>query len=174
MTITISPTGIEKQFGETEILVSRTDKDGYITYCNAFFRDITGYANKSLVGQPHNCMRHPEMPRSIFKILWDGLEERRDMFAYMKNLTTTGDHYWTFARISPSRDDKGEVVGYEASSRAPNRTTVREVIAPLYKRLCDIESKFDDADKSLEAGCAHLSALLQEKSTSYRRFVLSL
>ena len=138
------------------------------------FRDITGYANKSLVGQPHNCVRHPEMPRSIFKILWDGLEEKRDMFAYMQNLTTTGDHYWTFARVTPSRNDKGEVVGYEASRRAPNRTAVREVIAPLYKKLCDIENRFDDEEQAVEAGYAHLNDLLQEKSTSYRRFVLSL
>ncbi|WP_119307172.1 PAS domain-containing protein [Cohaesibacter haloalkalitolerans] len=175
MTTTISPTGIERRFGDSEILVSRTDKDGYITYCNGLFRDITGYGNKALVGQPHNCMRHPDMPRSIFMRLWDGLDEaKEDVFAYVQNLATNGDHYWTFARISPARDDKGDVVGYEASRRVPNRTVVREIIEPLYKELCDIEAKFDDADEGLKASNDHLSALLRDKSTSYRHFVLSL
>ena len=174
MTISISPTGIERQFGDSEILVSRTDKEGYITYCNAFFRDLTGYGNISLLGQPHNCVRHPEMPRSIFKIMWDELEAKKDVFAYVQNLTTNGDHYWTFAHITPSRDERGDVVGYEASRRVPNRTTVREVIEPLYKKLCEIENKPKSEAAGLKAGCNHLTQMLQEKSTSYRRFVLSL
>nr|WP_321462313.1 PAS domain-containing protein [uncultured Cohaesibacter sp.] len=174
MTTTISPTGIERLYDDTQILVSRTDKDGYITYCNEYFRDITGYEDRSLLGQPHNCLRHPEMPRSIFKLLWDDLEAQTDAFAYMLNMASNGDHFWAFTHITPSKDETGEVVGYEASRRVPNRTTLREVIEPLYKELHDIESRFDDEEEGLKAGSEHLASLLNEKSTSYRRFVLSL
>nr|WP_321454495.1 PAS domain-containing protein [uncultured Cohaesibacter sp.] len=169
----VSPTGIERRFGDTEILVSRTDKQGHITYCNEFFRDITGYKNKALLGQPHNCMRHPNMPRSIFKALWDGLAAKEDVFGYVQNLTTNGDYYWSFIHIAPSRDEEGNVKGYEATRRVPNRMAISDTIEPLYKELCDIENKFKDKEKSVAAGSRRLASLLEEKSTSYRNFVLS-
>ncbi|WP_316858873.1 PAS domain-containing protein [uncultured Cohaesibacter sp.] len=174
MTIKISPTGIEKRFGDSEILVSRTDKTGHITYCNAFFRDFTGYESQSLLGQPHSCMRHPDMPRAIFKIIWDTLEANTEAFAYVQNLTTSGDHYWCFAHMTPLYDDKLELSGYQASRRVPNHTVVRDTIEPLYQELRTIETKIKDKNEALQASTEHLETLLKDKSTSYRNFILSL
>lgn len=170
---TINPTGIERRFGESEILVSQTDKDGYITYCNAFFRDITGFRNEPLVGQPHNCVRHPDMPRSMFKLIWDTLEANKEVFAYLKNLTNNGDHYWAFCHLTPTYDDNGAVSGYHAHRRIPNYTAIKDTIEPLYNKLRDIEVKLGDEDKGMEASSDHFASFLNEKSVSYRNFVLA-
>ena len=163
MATSIQPTGVERHFDEGEILVSKTDTRGRITYCNQQFRDIAGYSNQHLVGEPHSCVRHPDMPRSVFKILWDALSAKREVFAYVKNLSSNGDHYWVFAHVTPSYDGNGDVVGYHSARRAPNRTVLNEVIEPLYKDLVDIENRPANRKQGLEDAHKHLTDILDNK-----------
>lgn len=174
MATSIMPTSVERFFDEGEILVSKTDTRGRITYCNELFRDIAGYTNSDLIGEPHNCVRHPEMPRSVFKILWDALSAKREVFAYVKNLSSNGDHYWVFAHVTPSYDGNGDVVGYHSARRAPNRRVLSEIIEPLYRDLVQIENKQTNRKQGLENGFAHLTNLLKEKGVSYDQFILTL
>lgn len=173
MAKSIVATGVERRFDENEILVSKTDKRGRITYCNTLFRDIAGYNNKELVGEPHNLVRHPEMPRTVFKVLWDALEAKREVFAYVKNLCSNGDHYWVLAHVTPSFNEDGDVIGYHSSRRAPNHSIVKDVITPLYDDLARAESLFTNRKQGLEAGSKHLNDLLDAKKMTYDQFVLS-
>lgn len=170
----IQPTGVERVFDEGEILVSKTDPKGRITYCNALFRDIAGYENSYLLGEPHSCVRHPGMPRTIFKVLWNNLNAKREVFAYVKNLSGNGDHYWVFAHVTPSFDAAGQIVGYHSARRAPNRQALNEVIEPLYGELLQEESKHTNRKKGLEAGFAKLESILSSKGVSYDQFILTI
>ena len=71
MRAAIVPTGVEKTFRPDQIIVSKTDTQGRLTYVNGLFVDISGYPEHELIGKPHNIIRHPDMPRSVFKLLWD-------------------------------------------------------------------------------------------------------
>jgi PAS domain S-box-containing protein len=169
----IRPTGIERTFGDNDIIVSKTDLKGRITYCNDICRDIAGYRNGELVGQPHSILRHPDMPRCVFKQLWDAIQARREIFAYVVNLAKNGDHYWVFAHVTPSLDGRGEIVGYHSSRRVANRGTVQSVIVPLYRTLLDIEQRPANRKQGLEAGHAALQDTLKSKKVSYDEFILS-
>src|ERR1017187_6768808 len=85
-------TGKERFFGEEEIFVSKTDLKGHITYANEVFLRVAGYDEEEVLGQPHSMIRHPAMPRCVFKLLWDQIQVGREIFAYVVNRAKTGDH----------------------------------------------------------------------------------
>ncbi len=89
----VEPTGREVRFGADEIIVSKTDLTGHLTYANDVFLRVAGYTEAEVIGQPHSFIRHPEMPRAVFKLLWDTIQSGREVFAYVVNLTKHGDHY---------------------------------------------------------------------------------
>ncbi|TLP43139.1 PAS domain-containing protein [Cohaesibacter sp. CAU 1516] len=170
----IMPTGLERHFDPGEMLVSKTDMKGRITYCNQLFRTIAGYSNKELLGQPHSCVRHPDMPRAVFKHLWTALEARREVFAYVKNMASNGDHYWVFAHVTPSLNGSGQVIGYHSARRAPERSILSDVIEPLYRDLRAIENGEDNRKVGLQKSTNHLADILEEKRTTYDQFILTL
>ncbi|MCP4936659.1 MAG: PAS domain-containing protein [bacterium] len=170
----IQPTGVERFFGEDDIIVSKTDLKGRITYCNDVCRDVAGYKNNELVGQPHSILRHPDMPRSVFKLLWDTIVAKREIFAYVVNITKTGDHYWVFAHVTPSINANGEIIGYHSNRRVPNRDALEKSVIPLYRQLCEIEQKPSNRKQGLEAGFHALTNLLKEKNVTYDEFVFAL
>lgn len=88
------PTGVERFFREDEVIVSKTDLKGRLTYVNRVFINISGYQEPELLGEPHSLIRNPEMPRSVFKLLWDTIGAGREIFAYVNNMSKNGDHYW--------------------------------------------------------------------------------
>ena len=174
MTAQITPTGVERHFDVGEMLVSKTDLKGRITYSNELFRSVAGYRNVNLVGQPHSCIRHPDMPRAAFKLLWDMLEDKREVFAYVKNLASNGDHYWVFAHVTPSFDNEGNVVGYHSARRAPKREVLSSVIEPLYKHLLEIEASHRNQKVGMQESYKRLTDILSDKGVTYDKFVLSL
>src|SRR5689334_2578922 len=95
------PTGVERTFGADEIIVTKTDPRGVITYANEVFLRVSALTEAEAAGQPHSIIRHPDMPRAVFKLLWDTLGERQEIFAYVKNLAADGAHYWVFAHVTP-------------------------------------------------------------------------
>jgi len=169
----ITPTGHETTFAEDEIIVSKTDLTGRITYCNRVFMRISGYDERDLLGTPHSVIRHPAMPRSVFRLLWQTIAAGREMFAYINNLAQNGDHYWVFAHVTPSLGAGGAVVGYHSNRRLPRRDAL-EKVAALYQSLLDIESGADNRKKGLDAAFDHFGTLLKDKGLSYDEFILTL
>ncbi len=100
-----------------ELIVSRTDLKGIITYANETFAEISGYSVEELVGKPHNIVRHPDMPKEIFSDLWKKLETRGHWSGYIKNLRKDEGFYWVYAEISGVFKD-GNLVEYK-SLRTP-------------------------------------------------------
>ncbi|MCB0323631.1 MAG: PAS domain-containing protein [Bdellovibrionales bacterium] len=168
----ITPTGKERFFGDDELIVSKTDPRGRITYANQVFLRVSGYSESELLGTPHSIIRHPEMPRAVFKLLWDTIAAGREIFAYVVNLCKNGDHYWVFAHVTPSFDERGEIVGYHSSRRTPSRDAV-QAVSELYQVLLAEEAKHSDRKLGMLAAHALLTRLLDEQSVRYDEFVFS-
>jgi PAS domain S-box-containing protein len=169
---TTRPTGVESPFGIDEIIVTKTDMQGTIKYANDVFLRVSRVSLKEALGKPHNIIRHPEMPRCVFKLLWETLSAGGEFFGYVQNLAANGDHYWVFAHATPSRDSNGRVIGYHSSRRRPDPAQVARV-KPVYQRLLQAEAGAADRKLSMEQGNASLQAFLTEQGTSYERFVFS-
>lgn len=106
-------TGKEVPVRIGEELVSSTDTKGNILFCNDTFRDKSGYSREEMIDQPHNMIRHPDMPESVFGVMWAGLKAGRPWMGIVKNRCKSGDHYWVDAYVTPLRE-KGVVRGYES------------------------------------------------------------
>jgi PAS domain S-box-containing protein len=171
--LAIQPTGVERFFAEDEIIVSKTDTRGRITYANEVFQTIAGYSEQELLGQPHSLVRHPDMPRSVFKLLWDTLEAKQEIFAYVVNLAKNGDHYWVFAHVTPTFDASGTVTGYHSNRRRPDPAQIDKV-KELYATLHAEERRHADRKQGMQRASAMLGRLLTEKGIAYDEFVLSL
>lgn len=167
------PTGVERVLGADELIVSKTDTSGRITYVNRTFLRISGFTEAELLGTPHSIVRHPAMPRGTFRLMWDTIRSGREFFAYVLNLAKTGDHYWVFAHVTPTFDPGGEVVGYHSNRRAVTREAI-DRIEPLYRRLVDLEATHADPGEAADASLEALSRELAAAGTTYDRFVFSL
>ena len=167
-------TGVERTFGEDEIIVSKTDLKGHITYANDVFLRVAGMTEAETIGQPHSCIRHPGMPRAVFKLLWDTLAQGKEIFAYVINRAKGGDHYWVIAHVTPSYDSSGQVVGYHSNRRVPDKKVVQTVIEPLYKQLLDIENSHANRKDGMNASFDALVNILNEKGVAYDEFIFSL
>lgn len=168
-----TPTGIERPFALEEIIVSKTDRKGHITYANDIFVRVSGYDEHELIGKPHAVIRHPDMPRVIFKLLWDTVESGRELFAYVNNLARNGDHYWVLAHITPSFDANGHIVGYHSNRRVPDASALAKV-APLYDKLRAAERRHTDRKDGLVASTAMLDGILATAGMSYAEWVWTL
>jgi len=166
-------TGNETFFGENDLIVSKTDQKGRLTYANRVFLDISGYSEKECIGQPHSMIRHPDMPRCIFKLLWDTIQDGKEIFAYVINRCKNGDHYWVYAHVTPSWNAAGEIIGYHSNRRVPDRKIIDEAIIPLYKELKAEEEKHQNRKVGLEASQNMVSAFLAERSLAYDEFIMT-
>jgi len=169
-----SVTGVEVYFDDDDIIVSKTDLKGNLMYCNDVFLAIAGYTENECLGQPHSMIRHPDMPRCIFKLLWDTIQEGREIFAYVMNRTKTGDHYWVLAHVTPSRDASGSIIGYHSNRRVPDRDVLENTIIPLYKNLLEEEKRHSNGKEALAASFAMVVDLLKQKGMEYDEFVATL
>ena len=169
----IKPTGQEVRFREDEIIVSKTDPRGVITYANHVFQRVSGYTEAELLGQPHNMIRHPDMPRCVFRLLWETLQSGQEIFAYVVNLSRNGGHYWVFAHVTPSFDDRRNIVGFHSNRRVPYADALPKV-KDLYARLLDEEQRAADSRQGIEASTRLLHGLLQQHGVTYSQFVFSL
>jgi len=169
----ITPSGREITFHEQEIIVSKTDTRGVMTYVNPVFERVSGYTEAELLGQPHNLIRHPDMPRSVFKLLWDVIASGEEIFAYVNNMARNGDNYWVFAHVTPTFDAAGGISGYHSSRRVPEPSAVQKVI-PLYRELLAIERGASSKGPGLVASTEKLMQVLDQAGIDYPEFVFSL
>ncbi len=169
-----TPTGREVFFDSNDLIVSKTDLKGRITYANDVFLKVAGYTEAEVIGQPHSIVRHPDMPRCAFKLVWDTIQAGTEIFAYVINLAKNGDHYWVLAHVTPSYDTSGALVGYHSTRRVPNPQTVQTVIVPLYRDLLAIEQSYDNRKEGMQAAFQKLLDILAEKNIRYDELVAEL
>jgi len=163
-------TPIEKEvvLKEEDFIVSKTDLKSKILYGNQIFIQMSGYAEEELLGQPHNILRHPDMPRCAFKILYDYIENGKEWFGYVKNLRKDGGYYWVFANISPTYDSNGNMIGYYSVRRKP-RDGFKSIIEPLYRQLLSIE-----ASEGMDGGIRAVEDLLNKYNMEFNEVMLKI
>ena len=118
-------------------------------------------------------IRHPGMPRAVFKLLWETIAGGREIFAYVKNMARDGDHYWVFAHVTPSFDSSGAITGYHSFRRWARRDAIAAAQG-LYDRMIEIETNTADRREGVAASTALLHKVLEQKGCDYDTFVLSL
>lgn len=170
----ITPTSTEVSFHEPDLIVSKTDLKGRLTYVNEVFCKIAGYTEAELLGQPHSIIRHPDMPRAVFKLLWDTVLAGREIFAYVKNMAKNGDYYWVLAHVTPSYDEQHQIIGFHSNRRVPDRAIVANTIVPLYAEVLQEEKKYANGKEELAAGFHFLTNFLQSRNTTYDALIFSL
>lgn len=163
-----TPTGKEIFFPEGEFIVSKTDLKGRITYGNELFIKMSGYDEEELLGAPHSILRHPDMPKAVFKLLWDTISKGEEIFAFVNNLAKNGDNYWVKAQVTPSYDDRGNIIAYHSVRRKPKRESV-ELISKVYTEMLRIEKS-----NGIEASFKYLVSILDSKGVGYDEFIFSL
>ncbi len=168
-----SLTGVERFLAPDDIIVSKTDTAGRITYANPIFLQIAGYTEEELLSKAHNIVRHPRMPRCVFKFLWDTIQGGDEVFAYVLNRAKNGDHYWVFAHVTPTRNSRGHICGYHSSRRAPDRAAIA-AITPLYDMLLAEEAKHRTPREQWEASLQLLVKALQQRGLAYEEFIFTL
>ena len=125
----------EYAFPPGATLVSVTDLKGRITYCNPAFVEVSGFARDELMGQPHNLVRHPDMPEEAFRDMWATIEAGLPWSGYVKNRRKNGDHYWVQAHATPMKDGE-RITGYLSVRTQPAPDGVQGAEA-LYARMRD-------------------------------------
>lgn len=168
----ITPTNHEIVMAEQDFIVSKTDLKGRITYANRVFMKIAGYAENELLDVQHNIIRHPDMPRGVFRLLWTTIESGDECFAYVKNMAKNGDFYWVFANVTMDHDINGNPIGYFSVRRKPSRAGV-EAITPVYQEMLRIEQQAGSRDAP-DASLNWLVDVLKGKGTTYEEFVHTL
>ncbi|TDQ28875.1 PAS domain-containing protein [Tenacibaculum caenipelagi] len=159
----------EVQWDKTKTIVSKTDVYGTILYANDVFSKTCEYSTIELVGEPHNIIRHPDMPKVAFKVLWDALKKGENFHAIVKNLTRTGRYYWVITDFTIDKDESGNIVGYTARRKSVPSGVVKK-IEPIYKTLLEIEKL-----KGEKASEMYFEAYLKEEAgKTYNEFVVDL
>ncbi len=168
----ITPLDEEILFSENEIIVSKTDIKGRILYANDVFCRVAEMATTDVIGEPHSIIRHPDMPRVIFKLLWDTLAAQREIFAYVKNMSASGRYYWVIAHVTATLDSAGKTIGYHSNRRKPTARAVKN-IQKLYDKLSTVEAKHPSRKEGLIASSDLLNRILSDRGESYDKFVWS-
>lgn len=166
----IVPTNREVMVNEQDFIVSKTDPRGKIVYANRLFMTISGYREDELLGQQHNILRHPDMPRGVFQLMWDTIAQGRECFAYVKNLCKNGDHYWVLANVTPDYDTRDQIIGYFSVRRRPSREAV-EYFSGLYREMLSAEAGAGARD-AIAASTEVLNKVIRDQGfESYETFV---
>jgi len=166
--MSITMKGNEITFSEDMFIVSKTDTKGNITYGNDTFIEISGYSEEELIGAPHNMLRHSDMPRVVFKLLWDKVQAGEEIFAYVKNRAKSGKFYWVHTYVTPTFCTKdNRIIGYHSVRRSPNSQAIK-LIAPVYAKMIQAEKS-----GGMEASSKVLNDTLQSLGVTYEQFILS-
>jgi PAS domain S-box-containing protein len=162
--MTKRPIPIDKEvaWDKTRTIMSKTDLYGTIEYANEVFVDVCGYEDYELMAQPHNIVRHPDMPKVVFKVLWENIQKGNQFHGIVKNLAKSGRYYWVITNFEYSRDENGDIVNYIARRKAVPQDVITKHIEPLYKKLLQIEQV-----SGVGASEKYLIGFLEELGLSY-------
>ncbi len=159
-----TPTDVEREVTSIDMIVSKGDAEGNITYTNPIFMKISGYTQGELLDKPHSILRHPDMPKVVFKYLWDNLKEGKEVVAYVKNLCKDGSFYWVLAQVRTAKNPDGSFRNY-VSTRKSVTDNAKAAISELYAELLRMEQE-EGVDASEQA----LEAFLTEHGQSFETF----
>ncbi|WP_456479336.1 PAS domain-containing protein [Nautilia sp.] len=168
MRTNIIPTEKETVLKEEDFIISKTDLKSRILYGNQIFIKMSGYSEQEILGKPHNILRHPDMPKCAFKILYDHIQNGKEWFGFVKNLRKDGGYYWVFANISPTYDSNGSLIGYYSVRRKP-KDGFKHIIEPLYKTLLSIEMS-----EGMEGGLRAVEELLNRHNMCFNEVMLKI
>ncbi|MBI9072453.1 MAG: PAS domain S-box protein [Melioribacteraceae bacterium] len=169
----ITPTNVEAVLRDEDFIVSKTDLKGLITYGNEIFMEFAKYKEYELLKQNHNIIRHPDMPRAVFKLLWDTIKAGNEINAYVKNMSSDGSFYWVYANVSPVIDiNTNKIKGYNSVRRKPKKRAL-DVIEPIYKQLREVENK-NGFNEGMKLSTDMLNELLESNNVSYEKFVATI
>lgn len=157
-----------KVMKDEDFIVSKTDIRGRITYCNKIFMDMAEYTEEELLGKAHSIIRHPDMPKAVFRYLWEMIPKKQEVFAYVLNRGKNGNDYWVYANITATLDERGSIIDYYSVRRKPNSKAL-DVIIPLYKKMLEVEKS-----SGVDASFKILTDILKEKGVSYDELIISL
>ena len=129
----------EEYFYEGSVIISQTDLQGIITYANKMFCETSGYKADELVGQTHNIIRHPDMPKATFTKMWQTISSGQAWNGVIKNLRNDGRYYWVETEILPILNTKEEVTGYIAVRKPASKKNISE-IEENYKKMLELEA----------------------------------
>lgn len=153
---------------DEDFIVSKTDLRDRITYCNQIFMEMAEYTEEELLGKAHSIIRHPDMPKAVFRYLWETLPKKQEVFAYVINKTKNNNYYWVYANITATLDERGSIVDYYSVRRRPNPKAL-EVIIPLYRKMISVEKS-----SGIDASFKVLTDILHEKGVAYDELIISL
>jgi len=159
----------EVTWDKTQVIMSKTNAFGIIEYANEVFVDVSGYEDYELMGQPHNIIRHPDMPKVIFKVLWENLKQGKNFHAIVKNLAKSGRYYWVITDFEIAKDENGVIVNYFGRRQSVPQEVISLHIEPLYKKLLQIE-----AASGVEFSEKYLIGFLEEKKRTYVEYIKEL
>ncbi len=173
----ITPTNKEIVMREDDFIASKTDPSGRLTYCNQIFIEFSGYTEAKLLGKQHNIVRHPDMPRSVFYLLWQTIKSGEEFIGYVKNMSKDGSYYWVLATVTPSfgkqsTNGNREIIGFFSVRRKPEASKLR-IIESLYKDMLAAEKQAGSRD-AIAAGSKVLENVIQPTGKDYREFIISL
>lgn len=165
----VSPINRESEFRIEELFFSTTDEKGVILSGNDIFVRVSGYSLNELLGEPHNIIRHPDMPRTVFKLLWDYIEGGKSIAAYVKNMAADGSYYWVVALVIP-------IHGAYLSIRFKPSSPFFAIVQDVYKELRAIEQEYGDRGAGkhdgMQRAAQRLAEILGEKGfKSYDDFM---
>lgn len=132
-------TPINEEFiHEGKVIISQTDLSGVITFANRRFCEISGYSVSELVGNPHNIIRHPDMPKAAFAKMWETIQGGQIWNGLVKNLRKDGLYYWVDTEIMPIKDENDQITGYIAARNAASRKDIKEN-EEIYQKMLETE-----------------------------------
>lgn len=134
---TVYTTETETDYPDGCLITSRTDLDGIITHANQAFMQLSGWSREEIIGQTHEILRHPDMPKAAFADLWQTVQAGQKWNGYVKNLRKDGGFYWVYATVIPNIRN-GKTVGYTSVRRKPAREKIAEAEA-LYQSMLAAE-----------------------------------
>ncbi|WP_297432104.1 PAS domain-containing protein [Sulfurimonas sp.] len=128
----------KEYFFDDNVIISQTDIKGIITYGNRVFFQVSGYKKDELIGQSHNILRHPDMPKEVFKKMWKAIQSGQAWNGLIKNLRKDGLYYWVETEILPVRDNNDEIIGYIAARKAASRKDIQEH-EEIYQKMLETQ-----------------------------------
>ncbi len=157
----------EVVWDKTQVLKIKTDKFGIIEYINDAYTDVSGYEDYELIGKLKDITHHPDMPKTIFKILQDNLRAGKNFHSVSKNLAKSGRYYWLISNYEFVENEDGEIVNYISKLIAVPDEFIEKTIEPLYRKLLQIEKT-----AGVLACEKYLLGFLEDGNNTYNDFVL--
>jgi PAS domain S-box-containing protein len=161
----VTPSDRELEWNKTKVLTSKTDLKGNILYANEAFIDVCGYDEFEIINKPHSILRHPDMPKVIFKMMWETIARGESFHVILKNMAKTGRYYWVANDLKVTKDNYG-IASFAGQQQAVNTEIIDKIIEPLYKKLFQIENS-----SGVKASENYLIGFLEQERKTFGQYI---